>query len=392
MKKDIKFYCFFLPQYHECPFNNEWWGRGFTEWDNVRNAKPLFKGHLQPRIPSHGYFDLTEEGAIELQFDEAKHHGIDGFVFYHYWYEGKRPLGKPLDIIFKNSDININYSLCWANHSWTRSWKNRSGALDVLIEQTYEDAYEDRCIHFRFLHDVFVDSRYICIDKLPLFQIYNPQDIPNLSRFIDELRKFCLKVSNTRIHISALVTAWLPSWDIINSFDSITLHQPALALFSPADIFSELKINMLDHSFFTAAVRALPLPVKKILYPIQDAIFNKASFYDYKSTWEKSLLQTANASHASFRVLPSAFVDFDNTPRYKARAKIIRGFTPELFGYYLRKLCDIMTSELCENILFINAWNEWGEGMYLQSDVDYGNSRLVQIQKIKETLSGDYRM
>lgn len=387
MKKDFKFYSYFLPQFHECIFNNQWWGKGFTEWDNVRSAKPLFSGHLQPKVPDQGYFDLSEEGIIESQFELANEHGVDGFVFYHYWYEGKRPLAKPLDMVLDNKSMNIKFSICWANHSWTRSWKNRAGSLDVLIEQTYERTYEGRRAHFRFLHDAFVDSRYIRVSGRPLFQIYIPQDIPDLPRFIGELRAYCHEASKTEIHISALVANWLPSWNLLRDFDSVTLHQPALALFSPDDVFPEKNNVMLNPGFFSATVRALPLPIKRILYPIQDKVFNRVSFFNYESAWNKVLLQTKNAFRTGMHILPSAFVDFDNTPRYKGRAKIIKGFTPDLFGDYLKKLACMASSGSGENILFINAWNEWGEGMYLQSDVAYGNSRLLQIQKVKNELS-----
>jgi len=393
MKKDIKFYCYFLPQFHECPYNNEWWGKGFTEWENVQKAKPLFAGHRQPRIPTGGYYDLSDLQTISSQFDEASEYGIDGFVFFHYWYEGKRPLGKPLDLLLANNDIRCSFSLCWANHSWTRSWKNRLGSLDVLIEQTYENTHQMLCNHYKFLNNAFQDNRYIRIEKRPLFQIYIPQDIPNLPFFINGLREFCLKESNTEIHICAMITAWQYEWDFLKYFDSATLHQPALAFYSPVDIFSKIQPNQFNSDLLVAIIRSLPLSIKKILYPIQDKLFNKASYFDYTHTWEKLLLQTKKIQNSSVRIFPTAFVDFDNTPRYKDRAKIIKGFTPELFGEYLNKLCSLVDSspDHIMNVVFINAWNEWGEGMYLQSDVNYGNARLEQVKKTKQKREGSDR-
>lgn len=386
MNNKIKFYCYFLPQFHECPFNNLWWGQGFTEWENVRKSKPLFKDHLQPRIPTRGYFSLAEQEELEFQFNEAQLHGIDGFVFYHYWYEGKRPLAKPMNLILSNKNINIKFSLCWANHSWTRSWKNRAGSMDVLIEQTYEKTYEKRCIHYNFLHESFLDKRYICVDERPLFQIYVPRDIPNLPRFVNELREFCLKKSNLKIHISALINIWSPNWNYLKYFDSATLHQPTLGLYSPNNIFSPIPIRKFNSDYFTAGVRALPKSLKRILYIVADKLFNKVSFFNYDETWEKILKQTENALNQDMLIFPSAFVDFDNTPRYKQRAKIVKGFTPEKFGYYLRKLAMLNNSADSKNIIFINAWNEWGEGMYLQSDNYYGNSKLMQIKNIKQDI------
>ncbi len=361
-----------------------WWGKGFTEWEIVRNAKPLFPGHLQPKVPAGGYFDLTEEGQIEAQFRLARSHGIDGFVFYHYWYEKKRPLGKPLDLVLGNRGLDVKFSLCWANHSWTRSWRNRAGSLDVLIEQTYEKDCGSRRAHYEFLHRAFVDARYIRVDGKPLFQIYVPEEIPDLAGYLDGLREHCLKASGTGLHVSALVTGWRPGWGHARHFDSLTLLQPALALFSPADIFSGNRAGKMDASYWSARVRALPLPVKKILYRVQDRFFNRVSMFDYGDVWDKLLVQTENSHKQGMPVFPCAFVDFDNTPRYGGRARIIKGFSPESFGGYLKKLLSLSVRSSREGIVFINAWNEWGEGMYLQPDEDFGNARLTEVLEAKK--------
>lgn len=378
----LKFFAFYLPQFHECEYNNKWWGKGFTEWVNVRSATPLFEGHLQPKIPATGYYDLSNADVISKQSSQAKKYGIDGFVFYHYWYNGERPLCRPIDTILKTPSIDVNFSLCWANHSWTRSWKNRQGALDVLIEQGYENCYAERLKHYKFLSQVFADDRYNRVNGKPLFQIYAPQDIPNLAEYISGLREYCFKEIRTELHIATMITAWSPKWGYLKNFDSVSLHQPTLSLYSPEHIFSGVK-TVFDSSFMQAFLRALPEPVKRKMYIIQDNFFNKVTLFDYDLVWQKLLRQTVNAMKKHPNVFPTAFVDFDNTPRYKGRAKMMQGFSPEKFGLYLEKLAAVTVAHN-NYYLFLNAWNEWGEGMYLEPDLTYGNRRLEQVLRVKE--------
>jgi lipopolysaccharide biosynthesis protein len=376
--KDLKIYSFFLPQFHECPFNNEWWGIGFTEWNNVKNGVPQFKGHHQPRVPLDGYYDLNNAQVLKDQFKNAKLHGIDGFVVYHYWYEGKRPLGKVMDTLLENQDIEGSFSPCWANHSWTRSWTNRMGAYDVLIEQTYEIDLEERQKHYKYLNCIFKDKRSIKIEDKPLFQIYRPELIPNLQDFIFDLRKYSKDNHDIDLHISALITGWQYSWEYLKLFDSATFFQPSVALFSPENIFSKeaIKKNNID-----VLIRALPERFKKYLYRIQDVFFNKIAVFEYEVIWEKLINQYKATFNQEIRVFPSAFVDFDNSPRYKQRAKIMKGFSIESFGRYFRQL--IQESKKRDSVVFINAWNEWGEGMHLEADEFYENQRLEEIRKIK---------
>jgi lipopolysaccharide biosynthesis protein len=386
--KKIKIYAFFLPQFHECSFNNEWWGKGFTEWENVKNALPMYEGHNQPRIPVDGYYNLQDKQTLINQFQKALDNGIDGFSIYHYWYEGKRPLGNIMDLLLGNPDINAKFSPCWANHSWTRSWTNRMGAFDVLIEQTYESCADDRAKHYSYLNCIFNDSRCIKVDGNPLFQIYRPENIPNLKEFIDDLRKYTFENGKNKIHISALITGWQYSWDYLNLFDSVTFFQPSLSLFSPVNIFSE-NLPKLQKNGFSLFVRALPDSLKKYLYRLQDIFFNKITFFDYDQVWRNLIAQFQRAQQSQFNVFPSAFVDFDNTPRYKRRAKIMIGFTPEKFGKYLSLLKKIYEAKKqdTEKVIFINAWNEWGEGMHLEADKRYGNDILLEVMKVKNNTS-----
>ncbi len=374
---------YFLPQFHECQFNNEWWGKGFTEWNNVRAAKPLKTNHYQPRVPQKGYYDLTDDGEIEKQFANAKAHGIDGFVFYHYWYDSNRPLGKPLDKILSDTNIDINFSLCWANHSWTRSWKNRRGSMDVLIEQTYATSKNEREDHYGYLCKAFADSRYIQINGKPLFQIYIAEDIPDPGAYVDGLRAFAEKEIGKDLHISATVRNRRKEYGYLKHFDSATLAQPTVGLFVQGNPFSK-RDDGSDTSILgliREKILVLPLSLRKLFYTLDDLLPKHASYFDYDIVWKNLLVQTQLAMKTSpIPINFGSFSEFDNTPRYRERAKIVEGFTPEKFQSYMTQLFQLARSQP-DSIIFVNAWNEWGEGMHLEGDKKYPVERLQALKK-----------
>ncbi len=375
----MKLFSFFLPQFHQTFHNNKWWGDGFTEWTLVKNAKKMYEEHRQPRIPYGGYYNLVDSNEIELQAKKAKTHGIDGFVLYDYWYEGERILDQPLELILKNKNWDIGFSLCWANHSWTRSWKNRKGAADVLIDQTYESTSQDRQMYFKHIVRVFEDSRCNRINGQPIFHIYKPADIPELNVFIDELRNFVKKSTNEDVHISAIMTDWKKDKSFLNLFDSITMSQPALALYAPENI---LVGKLTKSSNYTKSIiRSSPLWLQKIFYTAQDKLIkDRIRLCNYDDIWKMILTQTKETQQsAPLKVFPSGFVDFDNTARYKNRALIMSEFTPEKFESYMYQL--FATNR--EQVTFLYAWNEWSEGMYMEADMRYGNARLECLANAK---------
>jgi hypothetical protein len=379
----MKFIAMYLPQFHNCPLNSKWWGEGFTEWNNVRTARPLYRGHRQPRIPQDGYYSLDNPETIQAQASQAKEYGIDGFAIYHYWYEGVRPLSKPLDIILAHKDLDLKFSLCWANHSWTRSWKNRIGSLDVLIEQTYETDDNVRSLHENLLCMAFADQRYIRVKGKPLLQIYMPESVPNLQRYIERLRIAALRQLNTEIHVSAMLTAWRPNWSYLNDMDSVTLFQPSLSLFSPVNLFASDAVG-LSVSGLSTRLRASPMWLKRFIYFIQDRIPESYKIFNYDDTWGR-LIQQYQHCYTSLNktVFPMAFVNFDNTPRYRSRARIFRGYSDERFKKNLARLADLAIQQDSNGILFLNAWNEWGEGMYLEPDTHSGFARLAAVRDVK---------
>ena len=178
----MKIITFYLPQFHEIPENNEWWGKGFTEWVNVKKAQPLYEGHEQPRVPlNENYYNLLDPNVQVWQAKIAKEYGVYGFCYYHYWFNGKLLLEKPMENMLKNRDIDIPFCVCWANEPWTRAWV---GETKVLIPQLYGEKREWK-EHFDYLLPFFKDSRYICDDGKPLVVIYRPEVIECLNEMLD---------------------------------------------------------------------------------------------------------------------------------------------------------------------------------------------------------------
>jgi Glycosyltransferase WbsX len=371
------FLAMLLPQFHRDAHNDLWWGDGFTEWNNVHKAKPLFEGHQQPRLPLAGYFDLACPDEIERQWAEAQTAGIDGFVIYDYWYDKERVLHRPLDIIQEHSELPVQYSLAWANHAWTRTWTNRTGALDVLIRQTYPADAASRERHYRHLFDNFVDDRYIRFEGKPLFQIYNPTEVAAKSGYIDGLRDYCQRNGSFDIEVNALLTGWKSDWSFMSSYDSATLFQPSMALFAPTNFVeggkSSLRLRLRDSN----------PALKKAAYRVLDRLPARTRFHDYSATCE-SILAQAEFTEASFpfRTYQMAIAGFDNTPRYGVRARILQNQTTEAFSDLLYRLRQHAADSSLDAV-FVNSWNEWGEGAHIQPDSIDGDARLSAVGHAK---------
>jgi lipopolysaccharide biosynthesis protein len=185
-----RFIAFYLPQYHPIPENDEWWGRGFTEWMNVSRAKPLFDGHYQPHLPAKlGFYDLRVPEVRQAQADLARRHGIEGFCYWHYWFEGKRLLERPFNEVLSSGQPDFPFCLAWANETWSRRWLGED--KDILQEQTY--SLEDDLDHITWLMEAFADPRYIRVHGRPLFLIYKPFDLPDPERTTETFRSECVR-------------------------------------------------------------------------------------------------------------------------------------------------------------------------------------------------------
>ncbi|OME65263.1 glycosyl transferase [Paenibacillus odorifer] len=357
----MKIISFYLPQYHEVTENNEWWGKGFTEWVNVKNSIPRFKGHQQPRIPlNKNYYDLTDSKSLKWQADLAKEYGIYGFCYYHYWFEGHLLLEKPAEIMLQDKSIELPFCFCWANHTWRRTWANKHKT--VLLEQTYGDK-EDWENHFNYFLPFFKDDRYIKNNEKPMLVIYNPSSIDRLEEMLSLWNQLALENGLNGISYSyqenAYATVDTPT---SNMFDYGIEYQPSRAL--------EV-INKSSSSI-----------IKRTTNRIADAIPILRSrwttlTYDYDKVWKCIL----NQQPLSNKSIPGAFVDWDDSPRRKNRGSVSLGVTPGKFKKYLSQQIRRTKEVYQKDMLFVFAWNEWGEGGYLEPDELHNYKMLEAVRE-----------
>ncbi|RWC14094.1 MAG: glycosyl hydrolase [Mesorhizobium sp.] len=347
-KDDAKLIAFYLPQYHRIPENSEWWGNGFTEWTNVARAKPNFEGHHQPHIPRDlGYYDLSHPDTMREQAELAKLYGVHGFCFYHYWFSGRRVLEKPVNN-FLNSDIEINFCLCWANENWTRTWDGNSKS--ILLEQLYADGDAEAFIDS--LIDSFRDRRYINISGEPLLVVYRAKDIPDPKRWFKIWRERVQDRGFPGLHIA-----------VVDFYDIST----------PDEVGADSLVEFPPHKFNG------PQSHPSIFPTITNPDF-AGGIVDYA----KVIAQSANRSAPSFKLFRGIMPGWDNTARRQNTPTIVVNACPDLYGAWLSYLRDFTrrtASDASERLIFINAWNEWGEGCYLEPDQRWGYAYLEQTLK-----------
>ncbi len=334
---------FYLPQFHPIPENDEWWGKGFTEWTNVTRARPLFPGHYQPHVPGElGYYDLRVPEVREAQAELAAAHGISGFVYYHYWFHGKPLLERPFDEVLASGSPDFPFALCWANEEWTRNWDAQTG--QVLMPQEFSD--EDDLAHIRWLAKAFSDDRYIKIDGRPLMLIYRPGQLPDPKRTAEIWR-----AEAQRLGFPDLYLCWVES-----------RGQPT----GGPEAFG------LD-----ATVGFMPPTSPRIYAPME--AFRDHRVVDYRTAFEAELDRTP----PPWKRFPSVMVGWDNTARRQHGATIFAGATPEAYERWLRSTVDALSGvPEEENYLFLLAWNEWAEGNHLEPDQRYGRAFLEATRAV----------
>lgn len=364
MQKKLRFLALYLPQYHPIEENNIWWGNGFTEWRNVVKGKPLVKGHYQPHIPKDlGFYDLRLQETRLAQVDLAKKYGIYGFVYYHYWFNGKLLLETPIQKMINEDKTDFPFCICWANENWSRRWDGQD--KEILMEQNYNDL--DNEDHMRYLcKSVFFDDRYIKINSKPVFIIYKAALIPNLESTIDKWNKIAVEYGYNGIYLIVFERSYSPQ--LYNGVDKIN----AFAEFSP--FLGKLNMNrsFVDHLF---AKLGLHFTVNQ-----------KNKFFDYKNL----LLHAEQTSYNQKKILyPCVTPMWDNYVRRRnGNAEIFIGSTPQLFKKWLSIVCEKFTPKSSEeNFVFINAWNEWAEGNHLEPCETWGHSYLEATKQISELYS-----
>ena len=366
----MKIIAYYLPQFHETPYNNEWWGKGFTEWTNVKKAEPLFAGHNEPRVPlNNNYYSLDNVDTLRWQSHIASEYGIYGFCMYHYWFNGKLLLNKPIELLRKHEEINIHYCLCWANENWTNGWVDSNNK--ILIASDFDDEHDwDK--HFEYFLRFFNDKRYIRIDDKPVIIIYYPSLIRKLNKLIDRWRYLAVRAGYkglTVIYQHSLFA--LDRKADKNMFDYGIEFEPT---------YSEYTLKGVDtsavnrHIHFTTFVRTI-----MNINPRKSYAINGPTKISYDAVWKEALLQKLPTN-----VFPGAFVDWDNTPRKGKRGSTFVGSSPEKFEHYFNMLVQKAKYIERKDYLFIFSWNEWGEGGYLEPDEKWKFSYLEAVKRCLE--------
>jgi Glycosyltransferase WbsX len=372
--RDVKLIAMYFPQLHAIPENDEWWGKGFTDWNNVRAAVPMYEGHCQPRVPlNENYYDQSKLETLRWQIDLAKRYGVHGFCHYHYWFDGKQLLETPTNLIMANSDIDFPFCLSWANETWTKRWDARDH--HILIKQTHSPTRESWKKHYDYLIKAWTDPRAIKVDGKPVFVIYRPQRIEQIDKMLAYWRELAQQDGLPGLYFIFQKQYELPDTNCLNSFDALFQFQPFEAINSPT-----FDRNSIKHTLLFKLVRSLPERYQNMLRGVREAFVKELTFHDYNAIWQKIVEIRPDQKLTTY---PGAFVDWDNTARYKKRATIFRGVSPDAFGEWFDRLVDTMPSRnLPENFIFLNAWNEWSECAYLEPDEKFGYQYLEAVKKV----------
>lgn len=333
---------FYLPQFHPIPENDEWWGKGFTEWTNVTRCGPQFQGHYQPHLPAHlGFCDLRVPEVREAQAALACKFGIEGFCYWHYWFNGKRLLERPFDEVLTSGRPDFPFCLAWANETWSRRWLGEE--KEILQKQVYSP--EDDRRHARWLVKAFSDPRYIRVNNRPMFLIYRPRDLPDSQVTTKAIREHCAE--------AGLPNPYLVG---INSH----AHTDCRALGFDRSLEFEPQFGVLPN-------------------PLADGL----KIYDYVSARKKMCER-----RIEFPYHPCVFVSWDNTPRRGEHGIVFINSGPEQFEAGLRDAVrSVLPEPPEERLVFINAWNEWAEGNHLEPDLKFGLRYLEAVRRTQASVA-----
>ncbi len=379
----MKIIAFYLPQFHNIPENDKWWGDGFTEWTNVKAAYPIFEGHKQPKVPlNRNYYNLLDDDVKIWQAKIAKENGIYGFCYYHYWFNGKMLLEKPMEQMLANKAIDMPFCICWANEPWAKTWVGNE--KKILIPQVY-GTKKDWIAHFDYLSQFFYDERYIKENGKPVVVFYRPNIIPCLNEMTDCWRERALKKGLTGLSIQCIAENCNISEEVIMLMDKIIEWQPHSARKKKKqdrriDELKKIRRNIIDKTSGLLGVNmyhfSLVANHKKKKYAIQD----------YDEVWNNII----SMNPICLKSIPGAFVRWDNSPRYHERGTIIKGESPEKFEHYMKLQIEHAKDSYNSDTIYLYAWNEWAEGGYLEPDEEYGFEYLKALKNALASFeSGD---
>lgn len=378
-KRKVRVIAFYLPQFHPIPENDKWWGKGFTEWTNVGKARPLFKGHYQPRVPADlGYYDLRMPEVREAQAEMAREAGIEGFCYWHYWFgNGKQLLERPFNEVLASGKPDFPFCLGWANESWSnKSWEQgtRQVKLSVLMKQEY--SYQDYIDHFNYLLPAFKDKRYIRVEGKPLFVVFKPLSLFDPAEYIRIWNELAVKNGLDGIYFVGIQQNIDLSVDAAKFLNNDGMTSPAIYYnrifdlgfnavnsrgYWRAEFLSRNKLEVLYHWLLNkflnhqTLVRIKQETVNKYLYVSEDC-------------WEN--------------VYPTLFPQWDRSARSGKLAHIYTNSTPMLFRKQFNDALSLIANKENEHkILFLQSWNEWAEGNYVEPDLKFGHGYLDVLRE-----------
>lgn len=352
---------FYLPQFHPIPENDAWWGRGFTEWTNVAQARPLFCGHAQPHIPADlGFYDLRLPETRQAQADLARRYGIHGFCYYHYWFNGRLLLERPFQEVLASGQPDLPFCLCWANEDWTRAWDGRSG--EYLLRQVYSEA-DDRA-HLRWLAPALADPRCIRVDGRPLFLVYRALKLPDPRRTAAVWREEARALGLGEIYLARVEGLSAERGDpAALGFDAAVEFQPDWT-----QLGQPLQRGRLRRALWKLGLLR--------------SAYQEHQIHDYAAVVERMLRRPPPA----YKRFPCVTPAWDNAARRRRGATILHGSTPALYRRWLeRVLASWRPFGPGEDLLFINAWNEWAEGAHLEPCLRWGHAYL---EATRDALAG----
>jgi lipopolysaccharide biosynthesis protein/SAM-dependent methyltransferase len=355
--KNVKVLAYYLPQFHPIPENDEWHGKGFTEWTKVRSSNPLFLGHYQQHVPHPdiGYYQLSDKNQFIKQVNMMKNSGVHGMIFYHYWFSGKLILEKPVKLLLDNSDIDMPFCFCWANENWTRRWDGNE--QEVLLEQIYSE--KDAGEFIDYLIPFFKDDRYIKVNKRPVLYIYRPASIEGIEKYIEIWKRRCESHGISAPYLVATLTRGAKD---------------------PRDYKMDAAVERVLHDWTDGKVENISNQLNKY----RDM---NGSVLDYSALADHYINKEFKNDFICYRSLVPVW---DNTARYGSDAYILHNFTPQKMQSWLERLIEYSKNNLPDDNRFIvvNAWNEWAEGAHLEPDAAFGYAYLNVIGR---ALSGiDY--
>ena len=360
----IRTIAFYLPQFHPIPENDEWWGKGFTEWTNVVKAKPLFKNHYQPKLPTElGLYDLRVPEVREQQALLAKEYGIEGFCYWHYWFgNGKRILERPFNEVLESGKPDFPFCLAWANETWTGIWHGLTN--EILIEQTYPGR-EDYIDHFNNLLKAFKDKRYMRVEDKPIFVVYRPNAIPDIKLFVETFQQQAIENGLKGVYLIA--TNVPVDWDAeARGFSAITP--------SNHDKLAYVRSESTIRNFYRKQLNR-----KKVSKVFKKIFKQPTHVYEYKEAMKWFVRDEDSKSI----IYPMVIPNWDNTARSGVNGFVLHNSTPELFKQVMQKAINkIKDLPADKRIVFIKSWNEWAEGNYIEPDRKYGRKYLEVIKEL----------